>query len=78
MDKNKIDKQSPEQTLAEVTKEMAKPRVAMSAREQPMELLREKIAEELASPSQASTGMVLTPNLSTCIKSLGVRATLVT
>jgi|HubBroStandDraft_6_1064221.scaffolds.fasta_scaffold58887_5 hypothetical protein len=33
MGKTKIKKQSAEATLAEVTKEMAKPRVAMSARE---------------------------------------------
>jgi hypothetical protein len=33
MDKKKTKKQSPKATLAEVTKEMAKPRVAMSARE---------------------------------------------
>jgi hypothetical protein len=32
MDKKKTTKQSPKATLAEVTKEMAKPRVAMSAR----------------------------------------------
>ena len=33
MDKTKTKKQSPKAILAEVTKEMAKPRVAMSARE---------------------------------------------
>ena len=33
MDKKKTKKQSPKAILAEVTKEMAKPRVAMSARE---------------------------------------------
>jgi len=33
MDKKKTKKQSPKATLAEVIKEMAKPRVAMSARE---------------------------------------------
>jgi hypothetical protein len=32
MDKNKTKKQKDKDTLAEVTKEMAKPRVAMSAR----------------------------------------------
>jgi hypothetical protein len=105
MDKNKTKKQSDKDTLAEVTKEMAKPRVAMSAREPsdtyenrssseseelimssaaddkplgPMELLRKKVAEELAAPSQTSTGMLLTPSLNACIKILGVRATLIT
>jgi len=34
MGKKKTKKQSAKATLAEVTKEMAKPRVAMSAREQ--------------------------------------------
>jgi len=34
MSKKKTKKQSAKATLAEVTKEMAKPRVAMSAREQ--------------------------------------------
>ena len=34
MDKKKTNKQSDKDTLAEVTKEMAKPRVAMSARKQ--------------------------------------------
>jgi hypothetical protein len=34
MAKNKTKKQSDQDTLAEVTAEMAKPRVAMSAREQ--------------------------------------------
>jgi hypothetical protein len=85
---------------------MAKPRVAMSAREHsdtygngssseiggvtyvssaaddkpldPMALLRKKVAEELAAPSQTSTGMSLTPNLNACLKILGVRTTLVT
>jgi hypothetical protein len=33
MNKKKIKKQSPQAIIAEVTKEMAKPRVAMSARE---------------------------------------------
>jgi len=33
MDKKKTKKQSDKDTLAEVTKKMAKPRVAMSARE---------------------------------------------
>jgi hypothetical protein len=91
MGKNKTKKQSDQDTLAEVTAEMAKPRVAMSARrdtdenrdssrvtDDPMELLRQKVAEELAAPSQTSTGMSLTPNLNTCLKILGVRATLVT
>jgi hypothetical protein len=112
MDKNKTKKQSDKDTLAEVTKEMAKPRVAMSAREHsdtygnrssgpkerhyyeseelimssaaddkplnPMELLRRKVAEELAASCQTSTGMLLTPILNACLKILGVRATLVT
>jgi hypothetical protein len=97
MDKNKTKKQSDKDTLAEVIKEMAKPRVAMSAREpsdiygnrssgratdtnplDPMKLLRKKVEEELAAPSQASTGMSLTPNLNTCLKILGLKATLVT
>jgi hypothetical protein len=92
MGKNKTEKQSDQDTLAEVTLEMAKPRVAMSARERdpdenrdsgrvtddPMKLLREKVAEELAAPSQASTGMSLTPNLNNCLKTLGVKATLIT
>jgi hypothetical protein len=44
----------------------------------PMELLWKKVAEELAAPSQTSTGMSLTPNLNACLKILGVRATLIT
>ena len=89
MDKTKTTKQSDKDTLAEVTQEMAKPRVAMSARRDtdenenpsgardPMELLRRKVAEELAAPSQRSTGMSLTPNVNTCLKTLRVRATLI-
>jgi hypothetical protein len=89
MGKAKTTKQSDKDTIAEVTLEMAKPRVAMSARgdtnengnpsgvRDPMELLREKVAEELAAPSQGSTGMSLTPNLNTCLKTLRVRATLI-
>jgi hypothetical protein len=91
MDKNKTKKQSDQDTLAEVTLEMAKPRVAMSARERdsdenrdsscvtddPMELLWQKVVEELAAPSQASTGMSLTPNVNNCLKTLGVKVTLV-
>ncbi len=89
MDKTKTKKQSDKDTLAEVTEEMAKPRVAMSARRDtnengnpsatrgPMELLREKVAEQLAAPSQGSTGMSLTPNVNTCLKTLGVKATLI-
>jgi hypothetical protein len=92
MGKTKTKKQSDQDTLAEVTLEMAKPRVALSARERdpeenndsgcvtddPMELLREKVDEELAVPSQARTGMSLTPNLNNCLKTLGVKATLIT
>jgi hypothetical protein len=91
MDKTKTKKQSDQDTLAEVTLEMAKPRVAMSARERdtddngnssgardPMELLRETVAEKLAAPSQASTGMLLTPDLNNCLKTLGLKATLIT
>jgi hypothetical protein len=89
MDKNKSKKQLDKDTLAEVTLEMAKPRVAMSARRDtnenrnptaardPMELLREEVAEELATPSQGSTVMSLTPNVNRCLKTLGVRATLI-
>jgi hypothetical protein len=91
MDKTKTKKQSDKDTLAEVTPEMAKPRVAMSAREcdtdettdssrvtdDPMELLRQKVAEELAASSQANRGMWLTPNVNTCLKTLGVKATLI-
>jgi hypothetical protein len=87
MDKTKTKKQSDQDTLAEVTLEMAKPRVAMSARERdtdssyvtddPMELLWQKVVEELAAPSQASTGMSLTPNVNTCLKTLRVKVTLV-
>jgi hypothetical protein len=68
MVKTKSKKQSDKDTIAEVTLEMAKPRVAMSAREcgtdenrdsgrvtdDPKELLRQKVAEELAAPSQAT------------------------
>jgi hypothetical protein len=92
MDETKTKKQSDQDTLAEVALEMAKPRVATSAREcdsdenrdsgrvtdDPMRLLREKVDEELAAPSRASTGMSLTPNLNNCLKTLGVKATLVT
>jgi hypothetical protein len=42
-----------------------------------MELLRKKVDEELAAPSQASTGMSLTPNLNRCLEILGIRASLV-
>jgi hypothetical protein len=92
MGKNKTKKQSDQDTLAEVTLEMAKPRVAMSARERdpdedkdsgcvtddPTKLLREKVAEELAAPSQTSAGISLTPNLNNCLKTLRVKATLIT
>jgi hypothetical protein len=37
-----------------------------------MELLRQKVDEELAAPSQ--TGMSITPNLNECLKTLGLRA----
>jgi hypothetical protein len=90
MRKNKTKNQPNQEILAEVTLEMAKPRVAMSARERdtdenrnpsaagnPMELLREKVSEEQAAPSQASTGMSLTPNVNTCLKTLGRKATLI-
>jgi hypothetical protein len=92
MGKNKTKKQSDQDTLAEVILEMAKPRVAMSARESytdenrdsscvkddPMELLWQKVVEELAAPSQVSTGMMLTPSLNNCLKTLGLKATLIT
>ena len=91
MSKNKPKKQSDQDTLAEVAFEMAKLRVARSARERnidenrdccrvtddPKELLRQKVAEELAAPSKASTGMSLTPNVNTCLKTLGLKATLI-
>ena len=90
VEKNKSKKQPDQDILAEVTLEMAKPRVAMSARERdpdkngnssvardPMELLREKVDKELAAPSQASTGMSLTPNVNTCLKIIGRKATLI-
>jgi hypothetical protein len=91
MNKTKAKKQSDKDTLAEVTLEMAKPRVAMSARERhpdenrdsgcitddPMQLLRQKVAEEVAAPSQASMGVSLMPNVNTCLKILGVKATLI-
>jgi hypothetical protein len=91
MDKKNIKKQSDKDTLAEVTLEMAKPRVPMSAREcdtdenrdsspvtvDPMELLWQKVAQELAAPSQTSTGMSLTPKVNTCLKTRGVKATLI-
>jgi hypothetical protein len=66
MDEAKSKKQSDKDTIAEVTLEMAKPRVAASARRDtnenenlsaardPMGLLRQKVAEELATPSQGS------------------------
>jgi hypothetical protein len=97
MDKTKSKKQSDKDTIAEVTLEMAKPRVALSAREHsdtdgnrnssgvtdispldPMKLLRKKVAEELAAPSQARTGMLITPNVNVCLKTLGVKVTLIT
>jgi hypothetical protein len=70
-------KQSDKETLAEVTKEMAKPRVATSARDQmaaldPMEQVKE------ASPSQARRAMLPTPSLNTTLKTLGLKATLLT
>jgi hypothetical protein len=36
-----------------------------------MELLRKKVGEELAVPSQ--TGMSVTPNLDVCLRILGIR-----
>jgi hypothetical protein len=87
--RKEIKKESDKDTLAEIILEMAKPRVAMSARgdtnengkpsaaRDAMELLREKVAEELAAPSQGSTGMSLTPNVNKCLKTLGVKATLI-
>jgi len=42
-----------------------------------MWVLRKKVDEELAAPSQASTGMSLTPNLNRCLEILGIRASLV-
>jgi hypothetical protein len=97
MGKTTSNKQSDRDTIAEVTLEMAKPTLALSAREHsdadgprtpsgvtdtslldPMKLLREKVAEELAAPSQARTGMLITPNLNVCLKTLGVKATLIT
>ena len=42
-----------------------------------MELLTERVAQELATPSQTSTGMLLTPNLNACLTTLGIRATLI-
>jgi hypothetical protein len=90
MDKTRTKKQTDKDTLAEVALEMAKPRVARSAREldtdendssrptdDPTELLRQKVAEEVAAPSKASTGMSLTPNVNTCLKTLGLKATLI-
>ena len=85
MSKNRTKRQSDQDTLAEVTLEMAKPRVAMSAREcgtdentdssrvtdDPMQLLRQKVAEDFATPSQASMGLSLTPNVNTCLRTLG-------
>lgn len=44
----------------------------------PMKLLRDKVAEELAAPPQARTGMLITPNLNVCLKTLGLKATLIT
>jgi hypothetical protein len=97
MGKTKSKKQSDKDTIAEVTLEMAKPRVALSAREHsdangnrhssgvtdtspldPMKLLRKKMAEELATPSQERTGMLITPNLNVCLKTFGIKATLIT
>jgi hypothetical protein len=78
MEKTKTKKQSDKETLVEVTKEMAKPRVAASARDEmasaldPMEQVKE------AAPSQASTVTLPTPSLNTCLKTLGLRATLLT
>jgi hypothetical protein len=43
MDKRKTKKQSAKATLAEVTKGMAKPRVAMSAREQGSVVVGKKV-----------------------------------
>jgi hypothetical protein len=37
-----------------------------------MELLRKKVDEELATPSE--TGMSITPNLNECLRTLGIRA----
>jgi hypothetical protein len=82
MNKTKTKKQSDKETLAEVTKEMAKPRVAASARDEmasdldPTELRSEQVKE--AAPSQASAGTLSAPSLNTCLKTLGLRATLLT
>jgi hypothetical protein len=85
MEKTKAKKQSHKESLAEVAKELAESRVAASAigvemtsAVDPMELLWEKVKEELAAPSRTNTGMSLTPNLNTCLKTLGFRATLIT
>jgi hypothetical protein len=92
MGKTKTKKQSDKDATAEVTPEMTNLRVTLSATERstdedrdsgrvmddPMKLLRKKVVEELAAPSQASTGMSLTPNLNNCLKTLGVKATLIT
>jgi hypothetical protein len=87
MSQTKSKKQSDNDAIAEVTLEMAKPRVALSAGEHsdadrprnssgvtdicpldPMKLLRDKVAEELAAPSLAGTGMLTTPSLNICPK----------
>jgi hypothetical protein len=92
MGKTKTKKQSDKDTIAEVTLETANPGVTLSATERNtdengdsgrvmddlMKLLRQKVVEELAAPSRASTGMSLTPNLNNCLKTLGVKATLIT
>ena len=41
------------------------------------ELLRERVVEELATPPQTSTGVLLTPNLNACLTTLGLRVTLI-
>jgi hypothetical protein len=46
MDKNQTKKQSDRDTLAEITLEMAKPRVAMSAREQIHVLRNDLVVKE--------------------------------
>jgi hypothetical protein len=75
MDKKKTKKQSDQDTLAEVTWEMAKPRVAMSARECDTDENRD--SSRVTDPMElGSTGVSLTPNANTRPKTPGLKARL--
>jgi hypothetical protein len=76
MDKKKTKKQSDQDTLPEVTLEMAKPRVAMSARECDTDENRDSNCVTDDPMELGSTGVSLTPNANTRPKTPGLKARL--